>query len=72
MCRRRIKEIVNPGVDGILIEEKNVEQMSEAIIDFLDHPEKGMEMAKRAREKIEKEYSHLAAAEKYEEVYKLA
>ena len=67
-----LKEIVNPGVDGVLIEEKNVEQMSEAIIDFLDHPEKGMEMAKRAREKIEKEYSHLAAAEKYEEVYKLA
>ena len=67
-----LKEIVNPGVDGLLIEEKNVEQMSEAIIDFLDHPEKGMEMAKRAREKIEKEYSHLAAAEKYEEVYKLA
>ena len=67
-----LMEIVNPGVDGVLIEEKNVEQMSEAIIDFLDHPEKGMEMAKRAREKIEKEYSHLAAAEKYEEVYKLA
>ena len=56
----------------LLIEEKNVEQMSEAIIDFLDHPEKGVKMAKRAREKIEKEYSHLAAAEKYEEVYMLA
>ena len=42
-----LMEIVNPGVDGVLIEEKNVEQMSEAIIDFLDHPEKGMEMAQK-------------------------
>ena len=58
-----LMEIVRPGIDGVLIEERNVEQMSEAIIDLLDHPEKGIEMAKIAREKIEKEYSHLAAAE---------
>ena len=64
-----LKEIVNPDIDGILIEEKNVKQMSAAILELLDHPEKGVEMAKRARQKIEKEYSHLAAAKKYEEVY---
>ena len=64
-----LKEIVDPGNDGLLIEEKNVVQMSEAIIELLDHPEKGVKMAKRAREKIEKEYSHLTAAEKYEEIY---
>nr|WP_295972301.1 glycosyltransferase family 4 protein [uncultured Bacillus sp.] len=67
-----LKEIVNPGVDGLLIEEKNVEQMSAAIIELLDYPEKGAEMAGKAREKIEKEYSHLAAAAKYEEIYLLA
>ncbi|KAA9015481.1 glycosyltransferase family 4 protein [Niallia endozanthoxylica] len=64
-----LKEIVDPGQDGLLIEEKNVEQMSEAILDLLDHPQEGAQMAQKARQKIEKEYSHLAAAEKYEEVY---
>ncbi len=64
-----LKEIVNPGVDGLLIEEKSVEQMAAAIIELLDNPEKGTEMAQKARGKIEKEYSHLAAAAKYEEIY---
>ncbi|MDT0161578.1 MULTISPECIES: glycosyltransferase family 4 protein [Bacillus] len=64
-----LKEIVDPGKDGLLVEEKNVEELSEAILYFLENPEKGEEMAKNAREKIEKEYSHLAAAAKYEEIY---
>lgn len=64
-----LKEIVTPGIDGILIEEKNPGQMAAAIIDLLDNPDKGMAMAQKAREKIEKEYSHLAAAAKYEEIY---
>ncbi|WP_071393465.1 glycosyltransferase family 4 protein [Bacillus tuaregi] len=64
-----LKEIVNPGVDGLLIEEKNVEQMSDAIIELLDHPDEGAQMAQKARLKIEQQYSHLTAAEKYEEVY---
>ena len=67
-----LMEIIDPGMDGLLIEEKNVEQMSAAIIELLDQPEKGAEMAQKAREKIEKEYSHLTAAQKYEEVYQLA
>ena len=64
-----LKEIVDPGNDGLLIDEKNVAQMANAMIELLDQPEKAAEMAIKAREKIEKEYSHLAAAEKYEEVY---
>ncbi|GLY09055.1 glycosyltransferase family 4 protein [Pseudobacillus badius] len=64
-----LKEIVDHNVDGLLVEEKNVEELSAAMIELLDHPEKGQELAKRARAKIEAEYSHLAAAEKYEEIY---
>ncbi|WP_100332444.1 glycosyltransferase family 4 protein [Bacillus xiapuensis] len=67
-----LKEIVNHEVDGILTEEKNVEELSAAMIDLLDHPEKGEVLAERARRKIEEEYSHLAAAEKYEEIYQRA
>ncbi|OMP66619.1 glycosyltransferase family 4 protein [Domibacillus epiphyticus] len=65
-----LKEIVEHGVDGLLVEEKNVEQLSEAMIDLLDNPEKGAQFAAAARKKIEDEYSHLAAAEKYESIYK--
>ncbi|MET3696764.1 glycosyltransferase involved in cell wall bisynthesis [Bacillus oleivorans] len=67
-----LKEIVNHREDGLLVEEKNVEQLAEAIIELLDHPELGQELAQKARTKIENEYSHLAAAKKYEEIYKKA
>ena len=64
-----LKEIVDHGQDGLLVEERNVEQLSDAMIDLLDHPEKGQALAKAARKKIEQEYSHIAAAEKYEQIY---
>ncbi|RFU69547.1 glycosyltransferase family 1 protein [Peribacillus saganii] len=67
-----LKEIINNGEDGILVEEKNVEQLGEATIQLLSNPEEGQAMAAKAREKIEKEYSHIAAAEKYLEIYKSA
>jgi glycosyltransferase involved in cell wall biosynthesis len=64
-----LKEIVEHEVDGLLVEEKNEQQLAEAIIHILSDPEKGEEMAKKAREKIEKEYSHISAAQKYESIY---
>lgn len=67
-----LKEIVNSGVDGLLVEEKNVEELSDAIITLLRDPEAGAEMAAKARAKIEKEYSHIAAAKKYLEIYESA
>ncbi|WP_108668929.1 glycosyltransferase family 4 protein [Peribacillus acanthi] len=67
-----LKEIVDPDVDGILVEEKNVEQLSDAIIRLLDNPAEGADMAAKARTKIEQEYSHIAAAKKYLEIYESA
>ncbi|MCP8970686.1 glycosyltransferase family 4 protein [Ectobacillus ponti] len=65
-----LKEIVNPGVDGVLVEEKNVDELAAAITDLLANPAKGEEFAGKARAKIENEYSHVSAARKYEEIYK--
>ena len=67
-----LKEIVNSGVDGLLVEEKNVDELAEAILTLLRDPEAGAEMAEKAREKIEQEYSHIAAAKKYLEIYESA
>lgn len=64
-----LKEIVDHEVDGLLVEEKNVEELSDAMIDLLSHPEKGAQLATAARQKIIDEYSHFAAAEKYERIY---
>lgn len=64
-----LKEIVDPEVDGLLVEERNVEDLANAMIHLLDHPEVGEKLAANARKKIEDQYSHLAAAKKYEEIY---
>ncbi|MBA9027828.1 MULTISPECIES: glycosyltransferase family 4 protein [Bacillaceae] len=67
-----LKEIVINGEDGILVEEKNVEELAEATAYLLQNPEKGQEMADKARAKIEQDYSHIAAAKKYLEIYESA
>lgn len=64
-----LKEIVDSGVDGLLVQEKNVGELAAAIVQLIDEPELADAMALKARTKIEEEYSHLAAAEKYEAIY---
>lgn len=64
-----LKEIIEDGVDGLLVEEQNVEELSDAMIRLLANPEEGQRLADTARAKIVADYSHFAAAEKYEEIY---
>lgn len=64
-----LKEIVDSGKDGLLVEEQNVEQLSDAMIQLLENPEYGKQLAEAGRAKIIEEYSHFAAAEKYEAIY---
>ncbi|MCC5803169.1 glycosyltransferase family 4 protein [Rossellomorea vietnamensis] len=64
-----LKEIIHDHQDGLLVEERNTEALSNAIIEILDDPEFGERLALNARRKIEQEYSHLFAAEKYEGIY---
>lgn len=64
-----LKEIISDGEDGLLVEEQNVEELSDAMIRLLENPDEGERLAATAREKIVAEHSHFAAAEKYEEIY---
>lgn len=64
-----LKEIVDSGKDGLLVEEQNPEQLSDAMIRLLEDPTYGEQLAKAGRAKIIAEYSHFAAAEKYEAIY---
>jgi glycosyltransferase involved in cell wall biosynthesis len=67
-----LKEIVNHKEDGLLVEEKSVQELADAVNYLLENPEEGQRMAIKARTKIEEEYSHIAAAKKYEAIYKSA
>jgi glycogen synthase len=67
-----LKEIFEHEKDGLLVEEKNTEDLSDSIIRILDNPEFGQQLATEARKKVENEYSHIAAAQKYEKIYKEA
>ena len=64
-----LKEIVDHEKDGLLVEERNVEALTDAMIRLIEEPEYGQALAKAAREKIIAEYSHFAAAKKYEAIY---
>ncbi|MFJ7934357.1 glycosyltransferase family 4 protein [Sporosarcina sp. NPDC096371] len=64
-----LKEIIAHEADGLLVEEQNPEALSEAMIRLLGDPVYGQQLADAARAKIIAEYSHFAAAEKYEAIY---
>jgi len=67
-----LKEIVNHETDGLLVEERNEEDLTNAMIRLLSNKQEGAQLAIAARQKIIDEYSHFAAAEKYEAIYKQA
>lgn len=64
-----LKEILSDGEDGLLVEEKNIKALSQAISSLLSDPIRAAKLAEKARYKIENEYSHLAAAERFEKAY---
>lgn len=64
-----LKEIFTHEVDGMLVEEQNVDNLATAIIQILDDTAFGKQLADRARDKVVNEYSHLAAAQSFENIY---
>lgn len=64
-----LKEIIEDGKDGILVEEKSISALSNKVNLLLGDSELGQNLAVAAREKIEKDYSHITAAKKYAEIY---
>ncbi|MGE7875995.1 glycosyltransferase family 4 protein [Peribacillus muralis] len=64
-----LKEIIVDGEDGILVEEKNSKALAHSILTLLHDPHFASTIASRARTKMEGEYSHLCAAERFEIAY---
>lgn len=64
-----LKEIINDQEDGLLIPEKDTEALARAVVQLFEDQNLGSQLATAARKKIETDYSHIAAASKYEEVF---
>lgn len=52
-----LPELVEDGVNGLIFEIGNADDLSEKILYLINNPDKRREMGKRAREKIEREHN---------------
>ena len=64
-----IPELVEDGVTGCLVPERNVEALTDSLIDLYDHPEKWTEMGKKGREKVEAEFDTEKINDDLEQIY---
>ncbi len=52
-----VREIIEDGVNGFLVEPNRPDLLAERIIDLLKHPDMGYQMAERAQERVREEFS---------------
>jgi len=64
-----IPELVEDGVSGYLVPERDVAALTGRLIDLCDHPEKWAEMGTRGREKVEAEFSTDKINDELEQIY---
>jgi len=64
-----IPEMIDDNVSGILIQPKNSHQLAEKITYLINNPEKAQDMAQKARQKTEQEFSLEKMIEKTKNLY---
>jgi colanic acid/amylovoran biosynthesis glycosyltransferase len=64
-----IPELVEEGVSGFLVPERDEETLARRIIDLADHPQRWPEMGRRGRMKVEAEYDSDALNDRLEATY---
>jgi glycosyltransferase involved in cell wall biosynthesis len=67
-----IPEIVDDGVDGVLVPPGNPEALAEAIAGLLKDPERLGKMAGAGRDKVTRRFSFQTMVKQYEEIYDAA
>ena len=64
-----IPELVEDGVSGYLVPERDVDALSDRLISLCDHPERWVEMGKNARQKIDADFDMAKINKQLEELY---
>jgi colanic acid/amylovoran biosynthesis glycosyltransferase len=67
-----IPELVEDGMTGYLVPERDVAALSDRLISLCDHPERWAEMGRNARKKIEAEFDTAKINEYLESLYLVA
>lgn len=67
-----IPEIIQNGITGILVDQKNPTAIADAILDIVKNPAKADELARRGRESIVAKYTGSIYAEKVGRLYETA
>lgn len=65
-----VPKVIQDGHSGLLVEPKDVEGLSKAIIDLLENPDQAAYLALNGYEEVTNEFSSQKMAERYVEVYK--
>jgi glycosyltransferase involved in cell wall biosynthesis len=65
-----IPEIVEDGVEGILVEPMDVNQLAESCGRLIESPETAMKMGEQARKRVVQEFSATAMADRVAGLYK--
>jgi colanic acid/amylovoran biosynthesis glycosyltransferase len=58
-----VKELVDDGIDGLLVEPEAPEQLADAIVNILQNPELALSLSQESRKKIIAKFSHRRSAE---------
>jgi len=64
-----IPELLEDGVSGYLVPERDVTALTDRLAGFCNHPEKWIEMGSRGREKIEAEFDMMKINNELESIY---
>lgn len=68
-CYYGPSELISNDVDGILIEQDNIDQLAQSILRLLDNPDLAIEMGKKGKEKIINNYTLSHIAPKWENLF---
>ena len=58
-----VKELIDDGIDGLLVEPEAPEQLADAIAQVLQNPELALSLSQESRKKIMAKFSHSRSAE---------
>lgn len=65
-----VSEIIEPGIDGIIVEPGSATEITDAITTLANNPKLLAKVKGNAREKVNRKYSNIILGENYKKLYK--